>query len=89
MAAGVERGRGGAGGDGNPLKRLKWSQEDEMELEEEEEEMPGLGRFYYPVCPSAFVVSDAVEPDFPLIYVNTVFENATGYRADEVLGRNW
>ncbi|KAJ8471155.1 hypothetical protein OPV22_025498 [Ensete ventricosum] len=87
MAAGVERGRGGAGGDGNPLKRLKWSQEDEMELEEEEE-MAGLGRFYCPVCPSAFVVSDAVEPDFPLIYVNTVFENATGYRADEVLGRN-
>jgi len=34
-------------------------------------------------------VSDALEPDFPLIYVNRVFEVFTGYRADEVLGRNW
>nr|AML78963.1 putative LOV domain-containing protein [Stemona tuberosa] len=36
----------------------------------------------------SFVVSDALEPDFPIIYVNTVFETSTGYRADEVLGRN-
>nr|CAB3448878.1 unnamed protein product [Digitaria exilis] len=35
------------------------------------------------------VVSDALEPDFPIIYVNRGFEDATGYRAEEVLGRNW
>jgi clock-associated PAS protein ZTL len=35
------------------------------------------------------VVSDALEPDFPVIYVNRGFEVATGYRAAEVLGRNW
>jgi clock-associated PAS protein ZTL len=35
------------------------------------------------------VVSDALEPDFPIIYVNRGFEEATGYRAEEVLGRNW
>nr|AML78379.1 putative LOV domain-containing protein [Phoradendron leucarpum] len=46
------------------------------------------GSFSSPMTPSAFVVSDALEPDFPLIYVNTVFEIFTGYRADEVLGRN-
>nr|AML79278.1 putative LOV domain-containing protein [Exocarpos cupressiformis] len=46
------------------------------------------GSFFYPTAPSAFVVSDALEPDFPIIYVNTVFEIFTGYRADEVLGRN-
>nr|AML77220.1 putative LOV domain-containing protein [Grevillea robusta] len=35
-----------------------------------------------------FVVTDAFEPDHPIIYVNTGFELATGYRAEEVLGRN-
>ncbi|XP_074556728.1 adagio-like protein 3 [Curcuma longa] len=90
MAAGAET---AGGGEQKPLKRMKWSPDDEMEVEEEneeavEEEMVDFGRFYYPLTPSAFVVSDAAQPDFPIIYVNTVFENATGYRADEVLGRN-
>nr|AML76609.1 putative LOV domain-containing protein [Juncus inflexus] len=35
-----------------------------------------------------FVVTDALEPDFPIIYVNRGFEESTGYRAEEVLGRN-
>ncbi|KAK1260689.1 Adagio protein 3 [Acorus gramineus] len=38
---------------------------------------------------TSFVVSDAQEQDFPIIYVNTIFEVFTGYRADQVLGRNW
>lgn len=58
--------------------------------EEEGVELPVKpGVFYYPNTPTAFVVSDALDPDFPIIYVNTVFEISTGYRADEVLGRNW
>lgn len=40
-------------------------------------------------APCGFVVTDALEPDHPIIYVNTVFEMATGYRAEEVLGHNW
>lgn len=36
-----------------------------------------------------FVVTDALDPDHPIIYVNTVFEIITGYRADEVIGKNW
>ncbi|MQM09378.1 hypothetical protein Taro_042246 [Colocasia esculenta] len=36
-----------------------------------------------------FAVTDALEPDHPIIYVNTTFERVTGYRAEEVLGRNW
>lgn len=40
-------------------------------------------------APCGFVVTDALEPDHPIIYVNTVFEMVTGYRAEEVLGRNW
>lgn len=40
-------------------------------------------------APCGFVVTDALEPDNPIIYVNSVFEMVTGYRAEEVLGRNW
>nr|AML78818.1 putative LOV domain-containing protein [Gyrostemon ramulosus] len=39
-------------------------------------------------APCGFVVTDALEQDHPIIYVNTVFEIVTGYRAEEVLGRN-
>ncbi|KAM1404560.1 hypothetical protein ACFX2I_013031 [Malus domestica] len=40
-------------------------------------------------APCGFVVTDALDPDHPIIYVNTVFEMVSGYRAEEVLGRNW
>lgn len=33
-------------------------------------------------------ISDARQPDFPIIYVNSGFERLTGYTADEVIGRN-
>lgn len=33
-------------------------------------------------------ISDPQQPDNPLIYVNSGFERLTGYRAEEVLGRN-
>ncbi|KAL2545855.1 Adagio protein 3 [Forsythia ovata] len=74
-------------------KRLKCAgSEDNMDLYGENElELPsGVGdQFFYPVpIPTSIVVSDALEPDFPVIYVNTVFEFSTGFRADEVLGRN-
>nr|AML77944.1 putative LOV domain-containing protein [Ligustrum sinense] len=39
-------------------------------------------------APCGFVVTDALEPDHPIVYVNSVFEMVTGYRAEEVLGRN-
>ncbi|KAL3635354.1 hypothetical protein CASFOL_019901 [Castilleja foliolosa] len=35
-----------------------------------------------------FVVTDALELDNPIIYVNSVFEMVTGYRAEEIVGRN-
>lgn len=56
---------------------------------------PGPGPLPFPVenmlrtAPCGFVVTDALDPDHPIIYVNTVFEMVTGYRAEEVLGRNW
>lgn len=64
-------------------------EEEGVEEEEEESELFSLKPLYYPTTPTSFVVSDAFEPDFPIIYVNKVFEVFTGYRADEVLGRNW
>ncbi|XP_026404039.1 adagio protein 1-like [Papaver somniferum] len=38
--------------------------------------------------PCGLVVTDSLEPDHPIIYVNAGFEMVTGYRAEEVLGRN-
>nr|AML78851.1 putative LOV domain-containing protein [Ptisana attenuata] len=38
--------------------------------------------------PCGLIVTDALELDQPIIYVNTVFELITGYKAEEILGRN-
>nr|AML76800.1 putative LOV domain-containing protein [Vitex agnus-castus] len=78
--------------------------EEEVVDEEEEEEIGGGGLGFllrkrggglpFPVetllrpAPCGVVVTDALEPDNPIIYVNSVFEMVTGYRAEEVLGRN-
>ena len=77
---------------GKRIKLAKEETEEAIDFEEEEvdSELPlKAGILFYPVTPTSFVVSDALEPDFPIIYVNKVFEIFTGYRADEVLGRNW
>jgi PAS domain S-box-containing protein len=34
------------------------------------------------------VVSDAVSPDMPVVYVNAKFEEMSGYSSAEMLGRN-
>ncbi|KAL8535829.1 hypothetical protein ACS0TY_011462 [Phlomoides rotata] len=73
-------------------KRLKCGDDaDDMEQDAQPEiASHAVDRFFYsPVpLPTSIVVSDALEPDFPIIYVNTVFEFSTGFRADEILGRN-
>lgn len=77
-------------------------EEEEAQEEEEEEEEEGAGgvgdgggMFTFAIegmlrasGPCGLVVTDALEPDCPIIYVNRGFEEATGYRAEEVLGRN-
>eukprot|EP00249_Psilotum_nudum_P008049 c21010_g1_i1 orf=308-571(+) len=35
--------------------------------------------------PCCLVVTDSLEPDHPIIYVNSVFELVTGYKAEEIL----
>lgn len=37
---------------------------------------------------SSISMADAGQPDLPLIYINPAFERITGYRRDEVIGRN-
>jgi PAS domain S-box-containing protein len=36
----------------------------------------------------SFTIADALDPEVPLVFVNPAFERTTGYRSDEVLGRN-
>ncbi|KAJ0031406.1 hypothetical protein Pint_14094 [Pistacia integerrima] len=79
---------------------MEWdSNSDQSEDEDEEfilndEDDEPVGPLPFPVenlfqtAPCGFVVTDALEPDHPIIYVNSVFEAVTGYRAEEVLGRN-
>ncbi len=37
---------------------------------------------------TSVVITDALAPDDPVVWVNPAFEVATGYRADQVVGRN-
>ncbi|THF68378.1 PAS domain S-box protein [Deinococcus sp. Arct2-2] len=39
-------------------------------------------------CSVGVVISDARQPDCPIIYVNPAFEQLSGYQAQEILGRN-
>jgi flavin-binding kelch repeat F-box protein 1 len=76
------------------VKRMRlW---EEVEEEEEEMDVDGEEEGWVWGAPAAgeqraaaIVVADAAEADFPVIYVNAAFESATGYRAHEVIGRNW
>lgn len=79
---------------------MEWDSSSNSDLSGDEEEAGFMlndgGPIPFPVenliqiaSPCGFVVTDALEPDHPIIYVNAVFEMVTGYRAEEVLGRNW
>jgi PAS domain S-box-containing protein len=39
-------------------------------------------------CSEGVVIADALSPDMPILYTNPAFETITGYRHDEVAGRN-
>ena len=74
---------------------MEWDSSSDLSDDEEGFLLNDGGPLPFPVesllqpAPCGFVVSDALEPDHPIIYVNSVFEMVTGYRAEEVLGRNW
>ncbi|KAK9715497.1 hypothetical protein RND81_06G168600 [Saponaria officinalis] len=78
---------------------MEWDSSSENSVDEEEEEFAGFllnhnGGVPFPLVnllektPCGFVVTDALENDHPIIYVNSVFEMISGYSAEEVLGRN-
>lgn len=83
--------------------KMEWDSGSEMSMEEEDhmqicEDEGFLMNDGGPVpiamdnllhsTPCGFAVTDALEPDQPIIYVNAVFEYVTGYKAEEILGRN-
>jgi diguanylate cyclase (GGDEF)-like protein/PAS domain S-box-containing protein len=58
-------------------------------------DFPGMGedserflRSMLQLSSSPILITDATAPDHPIVFVNPAFEHVTGYRADEVLGRN-
>ncbi|WP_432511310.1 EAL domain-containing protein [Kineococcus sp. SYSU DK001] len=51
-------------------------------------ELPGLLTRAIATASNGIVIADATAPDLPLVYVNTAFEQMTGYGAQQVLGRN-
>ncbi|TQE03653.1 hypothetical protein C1H46_010784 [Malus baccata] len=83
---------------------MEWDSNSDLSSEEEDgegslifpddDDVSAPGPLPFPVenllqtAPCGFVVTDALDPDHPIIYVNTVFEMVSGYRAEEVLGRN-
>ncbi|GKV47014.1 hypothetical protein SLEP1_g53959 [Rubroshorea leprosula] len=77
--------------------KMEWGNNSDLSGDEEEvgfllndaAPLPFPAHNLLQTAPCGFVVTDALEPDQPIIYVNTVFEMVTGYRAEEVLGRNW
>ncbi|CAJ1975892.1 unnamed protein product [Sphenostylis stenocarpa] len=84
----------------NPFPSMEWDSNSDLSADDDDDvsfnlnddDENGVGPLPFPVlqtAPCGFVVTDALEPDHPIIYVNAVFEMVTGYRAEEVLGRNW
>ena len=45
-------------------------------------------RRHWQALTACVVISDACAPDMPIVFVNSMFEQITGYAASEVLGRN-
>jgi clock-associated PAS protein ZTL len=73
---------------------MEWDSNSDLSGEDEGFLLSDGGPLPFPVdtllhpAPCGFVVTDALEPENPIIYVNSVFEMVTGYLAEEVLGRN-
>jgi diguanylate cyclase (GGDEF)-like protein/PAS domain S-box-containing protein len=51
-------------------------------------EMAMLLASHLAAADTAISVADATQHDYPVIYVNAAFERLTGYRSDQILGRN-
>ncbi|CAJ0777453.1 PAS domain S-box protein [Ralstonia holmesii] len=73
--------------DRDEVVALFGTMQDITERRDSDEQLRLLRRVVESV-PSGITVADAQQPDLPIVYVNPGFERMTGYRAEEVLGRN-
>ncbi|GIX25451.1 MAG: hypothetical protein KatS3mg122_2682 [Caldimonas sp.] len=60
----------------------------EQELEQRDAQLQIMRRAMEAETALPMTVVDALAPDMPLVYVNPSFERLTGYRREEILGRN-
>ncbi|MCP3877461.1 MAG: PAS domain S-box protein [Sulfitobacter sp.] len=60
----------------------------DIQVRKQAEEQLRLRERIIAAAPTGVVIADATREHRPLVYVNPAFETITGYRADQVLGRN-
>ncbi|WOB10727.1 PAS domain S-box protein [Piscinibacter gummiphilus] len=71
-----------------PNKRVLYVTRDLTELRNLERDVLIMQRAFEAEASLSMCVSDALQPDMPLIYVNPAFERLTGYSRAEALGQN-
>lgn len=71
-----------------PDGQLLFLTRDLTELRRLERDMVLMKRAVEADAALPIVVSDATQPDMPVVYINPAFERLTGYGRDEVIGRN-
>lgn len=72
--------------DGNPIM-LRGFMFDITDLKQVEETLR-LREKALAACSNGVIIADARHPNYPVIYVNSAFEQITGYKATEVIGQS-
>jgi adenylate cyclase len=62
--------------------------QEEIRERQEKEEALRLSNQAIAASINGIVIADARQPDMPIIYINPAFERITGYKSEEVVGRN-
>lgn len=57
-------------------------------MSDERPQIPNVFQQGFAATPCGVVITDAQQEDNPIIYCNRSFERMTGYKAEEILGRN-
>ncbi len=60
----------------------------ELDLEKDTRTIPFVLSQILDTCVNGITLSDPDQPDNPIVYANEVFERITGYRQEEIIGRN-
>ncbi len=70
------------------LKEQNQALQQEIRKRQEKEEELRLSNQAIAASHNGIVICDATAPDMPITYVNPAFEEISGYKAQEVIGRN-